>query len=75
MSLGTTTVKTQQYLSDDSVEKVVAFYKEKVPDARVIQSGNQAVVQSIASGGVLTIGISPDTNSGKTKIAISNMTK
>lgn len=28
MSLGTTTVKTQQYLSDDSVDKVVAFYKD-----------------------------------------------
>lgn len=75
MSLGTTTVKTQQYLSDDSVDKVAAFYKDKVPDARVIQSGNEAVVQSIGSGGVLTIGISPDANSGKTKIAISNMTK
>lgn len=75
MSLGTTTVKTQQYLSDDSVDKVVAFYKEKIPAAQVIQSGNQAAVQSFGSGGVLTIGISPDSSSGKTKIAISNMTK
>ncbi len=75
LTMGTTTVKTQQYLSDDSVDKVVAFYKDKVPDARVIQSGNQAAVQAFGSGGVLTIGISPDANSGKTKIAISNMTK
>jgi hypothetical protein len=76
MSLGATTVKTQQYITSDSVDKVVAYYKDKMgATARVIQSGDQAMVQVAGESGVITIGISPDKNSGKTKIAISNMTK
>jgi len=76
MSLGGNTVKTQQYITDDSVDKVVAFYKDKMGStARVIQSGGQGVVQVFGTSGVTTIGIATDSSLGKTKISISNMTK
>jgi len=76
MSLGGNTVKTQQYTTDDSVEKVVAFYKDKMgPTARVMESGGQGVVQVFGTSGVTTIGIATDSSLGKTKISISNMTK
>jgi len=76
MSMGVATVKTQQYLTSDSVDQVVAFYKDKLgSNAMVTQSGGQASVQLIGSNGVTTIGITQDSSTGKTKISVSCMTK
>jgi len=76
MSMGTTTVKSQEYLTDDSVDKVLAFYKDKLgPNAMVTQSGGQAAVQLIDSNRVLTVAIKPDSSTGKTRISINSMGK
>jgi hypothetical protein len=76
MTMGTSAVKTQQYTTSDSVDKVVAFYKDKLgPTAMVTQSGGQALVQVAGTNGLINVAIAPDSSSGKTKISISNITK
>jgi len=62
------------YLTDDSVGKVLAFYKDKLgPNAMATQTGQQAEVQYMGEGGSITVAIAPDPGSGKTKITIANM--
>jgi hypothetical protein len=76
MSMGAGSVKTQQYTTSDSVDKVVAFYKDKLgPTAMVTQSGQGALVQVSGTNGVITIVIAPDSSTGKTKISMSSITK
>jgi len=76
MSVGIGGVKVQQYTTSDSVDKVVAFYKEKMgPTAMVTQSGGSALVQVVGSNGVVNVAITTDSSSGKTKISISSITK
>ena len=76
MSLGVGGLKIQQYTTSDSVDKVVAFYKEKLgPNAMTTQSGNSALVQVGGSNGVINITIAPDSASGKTKFTITSIGK
>jgi len=76
MSLGVGGVKVQQYTTSDSVDKVVAFYKDKLGStAMVTQSGQQALVQVVGSNGVINVVIASDAGSGKTKITISTIAK
>ena len=76
MTLGTFSVKSQEYLTDDSVDKVVAFYKDKLgTNVMVTQSGGGAVVQLLGADGQTTVAIKPDASTGKTKISINRMGK
>jgi hypothetical protein len=70
VSAGGGAVKIQQSSTSDSVDKVLAFYKEKLgPRALVTQSGNSAVVEYLGlNGAVTTISITTDSVSGKTEI-------
>jgi hypothetical protein len=69
-------VKVQQYVTSDSVDKVVSFYKDKLgSQATVMQSGNSAVVKAAGSNGVVTVTITVDKDSGKTKIGITSFQK
>lgn len=76
MTMGGTAIKSQEYLTDDSVDKVLAFYKDKLGStAMVTQSGGQARVQVFGTNGTTTIAIKPDPSTGKTKISINSITK
>jgi hypothetical protein len=72
MSLGGFGVR--QYTTSDSVDQVVAFYKEKLGSAATVtQNGQQALVQLIGANGYANIAISPGDNSGVTKITIQSI--
>ncbi len=74
--LGMAGFKLQQYTTSDSVDQVLAFYKDKLgPNAMVTQSGNQASVHVVGSNAVITIAITVDNATGKTKIAITSIGK
>jgi hypothetical protein len=76
MTMGGTNMKSQEYTTDDSVDKVLAFYKDKLGEtAMVSQGGGQAMVQVIGANGTTTIAIKPDPSLGKTKISINSITK
>ena len=76
MSMGNGAVKVQEYTTSDSVDKVTAFYKDKLGSrAMVTQKGQEALVQLIGSNGVLTVSIVADGNTGKTKFTISSIGK
>jgi hypothetical protein len=73
---GAAGIKVQEYLTVDSVDTVVAFYKGKLgSNAIVTQSGGNATLQVGGTGGITTIAIVPDTASGKTKITVSSIGK
>jgi hypothetical protein len=66
----------KQYVTDDSIEKVLSFYKDKLgPTAMLQQSGNRAALQLAESDGLATVTITQGANSGKTKITIVSMKK
>jgi hypothetical protein len=70
------TMKTQEYTTSDSVDQVLAFYKDKLgPSAMVTQSGGQAVVQILGANGETTVAIKTDSSSGKTHITINTIGK
>lgn len=72
----TTSMKSQQYTTSDSVDQVMAFYKDKLGStAMVTQSGGQVVVQTLGANGGITVGITSDAALGKTKIAITSIGK
>lgn len=74
--LGMAGLKMQQYLTSDSVDKVAAFYKDKLgPDAVVAQSGNQASVHLVGPNLVVNVAVAVDPASGKTKIVITSIGK
>ena len=76
MTTGTASIKSQEYLTDDSVDKVVAFYKDKLgPNVIVSQSGGQAVMQVLGANGQITVAVNPDSSTGKTKISINSIGK
>jgi len=69
-------LKVQQYTTDDSVDKVAAFYKDKMgPNAIFTQSGGSALVQLSGSDGVISITISSNSDNAKTAFTISSITK
>jgi len=76
MSLGGGTFKVQVFTTDDSVDKVLSFYKDKLgSQAYVQESGNHASVQVSGSNGVVQVGITHDEASGKTKFTITRIGK
>ena len=76
MSMGAGAVKVQQYTTGDSVDKVAAFYKDKMgPNAIYTQSGGSALVQVSGSNGVISISIAPDGDTGKTVFTITSIAK
>ena len=76
VTTGTASLKSQEYTTSDSVDQVLAFYKDKLgPTAMVTQSGGQAVVQVLGANGEITVAIKPDSGSGKTKISINSIGK
>jgi hypothetical protein len=76
MSLGAGAVKVQQYTTSDSTDQVTNFYKDKLGSAaRVMQRGQESLVQLIGSNGVVNVSIAPDDNTKKTRITISSIGK
>jgi len=68
--------KMQEYITADSVDTVLAYYRGKLgSNAMVTQSGGNAVLQVGGAGGLTTINIAPDSASGKTKITVSSIGK
>ena len=76
MTMGGTNMKSQEYTTDDSVDKVLAFYKDKMgANAMVTQSGGSAALQVLTANPQITISIKPDAGTGKTKITISSVAR
>ena len=68
--------QVQQYVTDDSVDKVVSFYKDKLgPKALVQETNNQTLVQVGGPNGLFTVTITHDTASGKTQFSIMRIGK
>ncbi len=73
---GAAGINMQEYLTSDSVDAVVNYYKSKLgSNAMVNQSGGNAVIQVGGGGAFTTIAVAADTSSGKTKITISSIHK
>src|ERR1035437_9051569 len=73
---GAAGIKMQEYITADSVDTVLAYYKGKLgSNAMVTQSGGNAVLQVGGTGGLTTINIAPDSASGRTKITVSSIGK
>jgi hypothetical protein len=69
-------MKMQEYTTSDSVDQVLAFYKDKLgPTATATQTGGQALVQVLGANGETTVAIKPDSSSGKTHITINTIGK
>ncbi|MBZ5670116.1 MAG: zinc ribbon domain-containing protein [Acidobacteriia bacterium] len=76
MSFGAGAFKVQQYTTDDSVDKVVSFYRDKMGSKAVVQqSEGKAVVQVAGSNGLISVTVVPDDASGKTKFTITRIGK
>jgi hypothetical protein len=76
MSFGAGAFKVQQYVTDDSVDKVVSFYRDKLGSKAVVQqSEGKAVVQVAGSNGLISITVAHDDASGKTKFTITRIGK
>ncbi len=64
-------IRTQQYTTSDSMEKVVDFYKGKLgPNTFVTQADGKALVQYQSEAGATTITIVPNSSAGNTMITI-----
>jgi hypothetical protein len=64
---------TAQFESDDSVDKVVAFYSAKLPNARVnTKDQNHCTIVSTDNKNIITINIAPEGN--KSQINITTVT-
>jgi hypothetical protein len=73
---GAAGIKMQEYLTADSVDTVLTYYKGKLGNnAMVTQNGGNAVLQVGGASGLTTINIAPDSASGKTKITVSSIGK
>jgi hypothetical protein len=69
-------IKVQEYFTSDSIDAVVAYYKNKLgSNAMVTQNSGNAVVQIAGGGSLTTIHVASDASSGKTKITISSISK
>ncbi len=64
-------IRTQQYTTSDSMEKIVDFYKDKLgPNTFVTQAEGKALLQNQSAAGATTVTVSPDSRSGNTLITI-----
>ena len=69
-------ISTQVYVTDDTMDKVLAFYKEKFGSkAQVRESDGKAVFQVPTSNGFTTVTVSRDEKAGKTQISIARIGK
>lgn len=69
-------ISGQGYETEDSLEKVVAFYKDKLGSkARFQQSGGNAVFTLMTSKGMTTVTITREDEAEKTKINITRIGK
>jgi hypothetical protein len=69
-------VKVQQYLTDDPMDKVVSFYKDKLgPQASLQEKGGKAVLQVVGASGGTNITVFHDEATGKTKFSITSIGK
>ncbi len=69
-------IQVQQYVTDDSFDKVLSFYKDKLgPKAMVEQQDGHAVVQVGSSNNLISVAITQDVPSGKTKFSITRFGK
>jgi hypothetical protein len=69
-------ISTQLYVTDDTVDKVLAFYKEKLGSgAQIHESNGKAIIQVAAKNGLTTVTISRDEKAGKTRITIGRIGK
>lgn len=67
----------QEYMTADAVDKVVAFYKEKLGKKLVIREaeGNASMSLNTGGGGMTTITVTRDEQAGQTKINIVRIGK
>jgi hypothetical protein len=76
VTMGAGSMKSAEYVTTDSVDQVVAFYRGNLgSNALVTQNGQQALVQVSGSNGYANVAIAPDSSTGKTKITISSIGK
>lgn len=74
MTFGNVHTAALTFETSDSVDKVCSFYKPKFPNAMVVSSDeNQCNIVSNDQKNMITINVK--TESGKTKIVISNVSK
>ena len=76
MSMGAGAVKVQEYVTDDAVDRVVSFYKDKLGSSLAVQqSEGKAVLQLVGSAGLTNITVFHDDSAGKTKFSITRIGK
>ena len=74
LNLGVAGFKAQAFTTSDSVDTVAAYYKTKLgPAASIVQNGGTTVVQVTGANGFISVTITPDQSTGKTKIAVSSI--
>lgn len=66
----------QEYETDDSVDKVASYYKDKLGSKiTLMESGGNSVFNYLTSRGMTTVTLSRDEGTGKTKINIARIGK
>ncbi len=69
-------ISSQEYLTPDPVEKVVAFYKDKLSSkVSIVQAEGNAEFTFITENGISTVTIKHDEDAGKTQIVVAHMGK
>ena len=76
VSLGLGKAKVEAYTTPDSVQQVVAYYKEKFgPGAEVSETGSFLLVQTSGSNGVIDVTIAANRDSGLTRFTVMRLVK
>ena len=76
LSFGDASIGSQQYETEDSVDKVIAFYKEKFGNQlKVQQAGGNAMLQLSTKTGLTTVTISREEEANKTRISLTRIGK
>ncbi|HZO98953.1 MAG TPA: zinc ribbon domain-containing protein [Terriglobia bacterium] len=69
-------ISGQEYVTDDPLDKVLAFYKERLGSRITIQQAEgNAMFQLTTNEGITTVTMTRDEGSGKTKINIARIGK
>jgi len=76
MSMGAGVIAVQEYVTGDSVDKVIDFYKDKLgSNVSVQQAEGKALLQVVSASGLTNITVFHDDNSGKTRFSITRIGK
>ncbi|HLY61517.1 MAG TPA: hypothetical protein VKV95_12290 [Terriglobia bacterium] len=77
LSAGLTgSASAQEYVTDDAVDKVESFYKEKLGSKiSIVEVQGNATFNYLTSSGMTTVTITRDEETGKTKINIARIGK